>query len=111
MEMNREEFSFLADLVSEDIMLESFGYQSSKTASDLFSYSGGVADVVNGGQNPISASRTKNIRNGWGPKIAFSPFFFLSFFLLSFSPGLTQHHINLLRYFLYQSVPFSAVAP
>ena len=77
MKKNGEEFSFLADFVSEDIMLESFGYQSSKTASDSLSYSGGVADVAIGGQNPISASRTKNIRNGWGPKIAFSPFFLL----------------------------------
>ena len=74
MEMNGEEFSFLADFVSEDIML---GYQSSKTVSDSLSYSGGVADMANGGQtsnisdqdeirlmskntNPNTAKSTKN---------------------------------------------------
>ena len=50
MEMNGEEFRFLANFVSEDIMLEFFGYQSSKTAFDSLSYSGGVADMANGGQ-------------------------------------------------------------
>ena len=53
MEKNGEEFSFLADYVSEDIMLEFFGYlqqQLSKMVSDSFSYSGGVADMASGGQ-------------------------------------------------------------
>ena len=76
--MNREEFSFLADFVSEDIMLEFFGYQSNKTASDLFSYSEDVADMACRGQtsnigeqdeirliskntNPNTAKSTKNI--------------------------------------------------
>ena len=50
------------------------------------------------------------IRNCWGLKIVFSPSFFLPFFLF-FQGYITQHHINFLCYFLYQSVPLILVRP
>ena len=43
------------------------------------------------------------IRNWKVPKIAFSPSFFLSFFL----EGLTRYHVNFWYYFGWQNVPFN----
>ena len=60
---NEEEFSFLADFVSEDIMLEFFGYQPqqvSKTVSNSDSYGGGVAEIVSGGGHSSSIGEQSN---------------------------------------------------
>ena len=49
-----EEFSFLTDFVSEDIMLEFFGYQPqqvSETMSDSYLYGGGMAEIASGGHS------------------------------------------------------------
>ena len=53
MDKNGEEFSFMADFVSKDTMHRILMYQqqeSSKMASDSFSYSGDVADLASRGQ-------------------------------------------------------------
>ena len=78
METNGDNFGFLADFVSEEIMQEFFGYQqqqASGTASESNPYGGGVAEMASGGHsssiveierligknnNPNTAKSTKN---------------------------------------------------